>query len=90
MIIITSKVIRKFAKPDELKNSKEIIKERLKDLRLDYGLKQRELAELLNIDRSTYSYYETGKTEPKIADLIVLSELYNVSIDFLVNGKRSK
>ena len=39
---------------------------------------------MLGLDRSTYSYYETGKTEPNIRGLKTLARLYNLTIDDLV------
>lgn len=48
------------------------------------GLTQQNVADALGLDRSTYSYYETGKTEPNIRALKILARLYNMSIDDLV------
>lgn len=41
----------------------------------------------LNISREALSHYETGKRSPDIQMLRQLSEYFNVSIDYLVNGK---
>ena len=41
----------------------------------------------LNISREALSHYENGKRSPDIQMLRRLSEYFNVSIDFLVNGK---
>lgn len=41
----------------------------------------------LNISREALSYYENGKRSPDLQMLRMLSEYFNVSIDFLVNGK---
>lgn len=49
------------------------------------GLTQQNVADVLGLDRSTYSYYETGKTEPNIRGLKTLANLYNLTIDDLVN-----
>ena len=48
------------------------------------GLTQQNVADALGLDRSTYSYYETGKTEPNIRGLKILAKLYNLTIDDLV------
>lgn len=48
------------------------------------GLTQQNVADVLGLDRSTYSYYETGKTEPNIRGLKTLAKLYNLTIDDLV------
>nr|WP_195985963.1 helix-turn-helix transcriptional regulator [Clostridium sp. D33t1_170424_F3] len=42
------------------------------------------MAEFLEIDRSTYAYYESGKVVPPLHILLELSDLYKVSLDFLV------
>ncbi len=51
----------------------------LRKLRENSGLTQQQVAETLNIDRSTYAYYETGKTTPDINTIIKLAKIYNVS-----------
>lgn len=43
-------------------------------------LTQREVAEALNIDRSTYTCYEIGKTEPNIETISRLAKIFNVSV----------
>ncbi|MFI3325162.1 MAG: helix-turn-helix transcriptional regulator [Clostridia bacterium] len=45
------------------------------------GLTQAFVAEKLNISRSTYTYYETGKTEPSFNSLAILAKMYNISVD---------
>ncbi len=50
----------------------------LKKLRENCGYTQQQIAEALNIDRSTYAYYESGKTTPDINTIIKLSKIFNV------------
>lgn len=50
----------------------------LKECRLEHEMSQRQVAELLRIDRSTYSYYEAGRYIPPIPILLRLSKLFNV------------
>lgn len=57
---------------------------RLKELREEEGLKQSEIAKLLNIKQNTYSQYETGAREISIDALIKLSSIYNVSTDYII------
>ncbi|MBQ2676218.1 MAG: helix-turn-helix transcriptional regulator [Clostridia bacterium] len=59
--------------------------EKLKQLRVNCALTQKQVAEVLNIDRSTYTYYETGKSSPTIETLIKLSKIFAVSIDTLLD-----
>ncbi len=61
----------------------------LRDLReYSLGVSQSEIAGMLHIDRSTYSNYELGKTEPSIANLKRLSDIFGVSCDELVNPQQ--
>lgn len=56
----------------------------LRGLREKCGYTQQQLANVLNIDRSTYSYYESGKTSPDIPSLITLANIFAVSLDELL------
>lgn len=68
--------------------------QRIKDLREDNDLKQRQLAEFLNCSQQVYSNYELGQRDIPIDVLIRLSRFYNVSVDYLLgltnNPKRNK
>jgi len=59
----------------------------LKSNRKQKNLNQLKVAMDLNISREALSHYETGRRNPDIEMLRKLSEYFNVSIDFLVNGK---
>lgn len=48
------------------------------------GITQQELANALNIDRSTYSFYEIGKARPKYEVLIAISKIFGVTLDELL------
>lgn len=60
---------------------------RIQQLRIKKGLTQERIAEILNIDRSVYSRIEAGKKGSSIDLYIRLSELFNVSLDYLVLGR---
>lgn len=62
-----------------------LFSEFLKRIRNTAGYTQQNLADLLGVDRSTYSYYETGKTEPNIRQLKKIAALYNLRMDDLIN-----
>jgi len=67
--------------------------QRIKDLREDADMKQRELAELLRVSIQQYSLYERGDREIPFHHVITLARFYNVSIDYiagLTNNKRIK
>lgn len=57
----------------------------LKAARKMKGLSQQEIADLMQIDRSTYTRYETGSIQPDNTKLIQLSTILEVSIDFLLD-----
>ena len=63
---------------------KNLIKERLKELRKENNLTQKQIAKVLNKSETGYASWEQGLSEPSINDLIVLSEYYNVSVDYLI------
>lgn len=64
--------------------------ERLRDLREDRDLTQKDLAKLLNCSQSTYSRYETGKLNIPIDILKRLVGFYKVSIDYLLGLTNEK
>lgn len=57
---------------------------RLLELRKEHSYTQQFVADYLKIDRSNYSKYELGKLEPNIDMLVALSNLYNVSVDYIL------
>lgn len=62
------------------------IAEVLKDLRARKGVGQKDLAEYLKIDRTTYTKYETGDSTPDYEKLQKIASFFKVSIDFLIYG----
>lgn len=57
---------------------------RLKDLREDRDLVQKEVASYLGIDQRVYSNYETGKREIPTRFVIALAKFYNTSTDYIL------
>ena len=57
---------------------------RLRALRGYHNLTQRQIAQSLSIDRSTYAYYETGKTHPDFETLTRIAKMFGVSTDYLL------
>lgn len=63
---------------------------RLKELRIEKSLFQKDVAAYLGIDRTTYVKYESGASEPPIETLIRLCNYYGVSLDYLVGRSNEK
>lgn len=57
---------------------------RIRDLREDRDLNQKEIAELLQVHQTTYSDYELGKVNIPVSALHKLADFYGVSIDYLL------
>jgi len=66
------------------------IYERIRNLREDADLKQRELAEILNCSQRVYSNYERGDLDIPTEVLIKLSEYYHTSVDYILGLTDSK
>ncbi len=66
-----------------------MISANIKYLRHRHGLSQQELADKLDIPRSSLSDYERGTTQLSIPSLIALSDIFEVSIDDLVRSNLS-
>lgn len=60
---------------------------RLYELRKQKGLSQEELASRLNVTRQTISKWELGESTPDMDKLVLLGELFEISLDELVQGK---
>ena len=60
------------------------MEQRLIALRKEKGLTQAQLAEAINICRQSISDWERGVTKPTQDNLLLLSELYGVSVDYLL------
>ena len=61
--------------------------ENLKNARKAKGFTQKQVAELLNVVESCYANWEQGRTEPNIAILRKLANIFTVSIDELINDQ---
>lgn len=58
----------------------------LKYFRKKAGLTQEQISKTLGVTRSSYAYYENGKSEPKLEVLQKIAALYNISLETLING----
>ena len=60
---------------------------RIASLRMGLGLSQVELAQRLHISSSAVGMYEQGRREPSVETLIMLSQVFGVSLDYLLSGQ---
>lgn len=62
------------------------ISKRLKELRTANNFSQEKLAELLNVSRQTISSWENERSYPDVHNLIMLCEIYSISLNDLMKG----
>lgn len=60
------------------------MKTRIKNLREDHDLTQKEISKILNISQVAYSYYEINKRNIPLELLSKLADYYNTSVDYLL------
>lgn len=63
---------------------------RLRDLREDKDLTQKDIANILNISQRGYSHYETGNNDIPTEILIRLADFYDTSVDYLLGRTNNK
>lgn len=62
---------------------------KIKEARAKSELTQEQVAEVLGVSRQTISNWENGKSYPDIVSVIKMSDLYDVSLDYLLKGKEA-
>lgn len=65
-------------------------KQRLRDVREDKDLKQKHIAEYLQVHQTTYSDYELGNVNIPVTVLHKLADYYGVSVDYLLGRTKEK
>lgn len=61
--------------------------DRLRSLREKHNLTQEQIAKKIGISRGTYAHYEINKRRPDYETLIKITDIFNVSLDYLLTGK---
>ena len=64
--------------------------ERIRELREDNDLKQKEVAEYLGTTQQVYSRYEKGENEMPIRHIVALAKFYNVTTDYILGVSDKK
>ena len=67
----------------------EIFAERIRELRLEHGLTQEEVGEIIGVKRYSIYSYEKGRACPEMRGLVALADYFDVSIDYLA-GRTDK
>lgn len=67
-----------------LPNITKIFPQRLRELRTQNGLTQRQVAEFLGIRQQSYTRYEYGTSQPNLESLAMLAKFYSVSCDYMI------
>ena len=65
------------------------VAESLRRIRKQHKLTQQDIANVLGIDRTTYTLYENGVTSPSIENLAKLSSVYNATIGYIAGKEQS-
>lgn len=65
------------------------ISEEVRNQRLKNNWTQEQLAEILNVSRSTVSSWEVGRNYPDLETIVALSDLFEISLDELLKGDRT-
>ena len=69
----------------------EIMKfENIRNLRIDNGYTQKQIAQQLGISQNTYSQYEVGILNYPVDALLILADFYGVSVDYLLGRTNRK
>lgn len=63
---------------------KNVLGQRLRELRLSIHLTQKKLAEYIYVSQNSISCWETSEREPSISDIIRLAEFFDTSTDYLL------
>ncbi len=61
-----------------------MIGERIKELRTDRGISQRELGKAIGVSQKAVDYWERGVNEPKASYITLLANYFEVSADYLL------
>ena len=69
------------------KKEKNVLKDRIKTLRKVLDLTQQEFADKLGIKRNTVATYETGKSNPSDAAVLLICKTFNINEEWLRTGK---
>ncbi|MGN0396177.1 MAG: helix-turn-helix domain-containing protein [Coprococcus sp.] len=64
--------------------------ERIREMRINKDMTQKQVADILHIGQRTYADYESGKTRIPVDSLLKLAKHYNVSVDYISGVSNEK
>lgn len=59
---------------------------RLKELRKEKGMKAQDVCRIMEVSNAVYSYWESDRSEPSLSDAFRLSQIFGVSLEYLITG----
>lgn len=62
-----------------------LVYDRIRALREDHDMTQKQMAKILNISQRAYSHYETGERSIPVEILSEIADFYKTSVDYLIN-----
>lgn len=63
---------------------------KLKELRINRGMSQEQLGNMIGVTKGNISSYETGRTFPREEKLRAIAKIFNVSFDYLLGDEQSE
>ncbi len=66
-----------------------MLADNLRLLRKSFKLTQQEIADILGVDRSTYTFYEAGKSTPSKENIVKLCDIFNVTVGYLFGVEKN-
>jgi transcriptional regulator with XRE-family HTH domain len=64
--------------------------EKIKEIRIQNGMTQEMIAEHLDVSRQTVTKWENNQSKPSTENMLALTELFSVSLDYLIGNKNEK
>lgn len=89
-VIILSKGGKTPPNKSNYERMKAMLGDRLRAIRTEHKLTQQSVADILGVDRTTYTVYEIGSSYPSLESLYKLSQIYNVTVDYLIGAEERR
>lgn len=64
--------------------------EKLKEIRRNEGMSQEQLAEKIGVSRQAITKWETGRGLPDVENMVILAEIFKMTLDELVSQEKSR